>query len=614
MHKTATLITATILIVASFFLHRLYGYLPVTIAVMLTSTVLAGYPVVRKAIGALRYRIVGIEVLVSVATVGAILIGEYWEAAAVTYLFLFGGYLEAKTLEKTRSSIKALLNLAPETARILKNGSEEVVDPKSVAQGDRVIIKPGERIAVDGTVEDGLAYVNQSTVTGESLPVERQVGQQVFAGTVVESGYLIVEAEQVGNQTTFARILELVEEAQDAKAKTQKFLERFSQYYTPGIMVLSLVLFLLTRDIRLSLTLLVIACPGALVISAPVSIVAGIGNGARKGILVKGGDVMERLGTVRAIAFDKTGTITKGEPEVVSMQAFGIDRDNLLQIAASGETYAEHPIAKAIVGYGAKRLPQDFRIPEETNPIAGKGVVFVLGGNTYLMGNRALFADHGISLELHETAIRIEEEQARTVVIVGDSVRVLGFFAIADMVRPQAKELLKALKRIGIRHVVMLTGDNERTARTIAGQLGFDAYRASLLPQDKVKALKELQDKYGTVAMVGDGVNDAPALATADLGIAIGGAGSDVAMETADVIVMSSHLSMLTHAVGLSRATVRNMKQNIVFAILVAIILLAGVLIRTVDLSFGMLVHEFSVLLVILNAIRLMGYGKKSKL
>ena len=614
MHKTATLITATILIVASFFLHRLYGYLPVTIAVMLTSTVLAGYPVVRKAIGALRYRIVGIEVLVSVATVGAILIGEYWEAAAVTYLFLFGGYLEAKTLEKTRSSIKALLNLAPETARILKNGREEVVDPKSVAQGDRVIIKPGERIAVDGTVEDGLAYVNQSTVTGESLPVERQVGQQVFAGTVVESGYLIVEAEQVGNQTTFARILELVEEAQDAKAKTQKFLERFSQYYTPGIMVLSLILFLLTRDIRLSLTLLVIACPGALVISAPVSIVAGIGNGARKGILVKGGDVMERLGTVRAIAFDKTGTITKGEPEVVSMQAFGIDRDNLLQIAASGETYAEHPIAKAIVGYGAKRLPQDFRIPEETNPIAGKGVVFVLGGNTYLMGNRALFADHGISLELHETAIRIEEEQARTVVIVGDTERVLGFFAIADMVRPQAKGLLKALKRIGIRHVVMLTGDNERTARTIAGQLGFDAYRASLLPQDKVKALKELQDKYGTVAMVGDGVNDAPALATADLGIAIGGAGSDVAMETADVIVMSSHLSMLTHAVGLSRATVRNMKQNIVFAILVAIILLAGVLIRTVDLSFGMLVHEFSVLLVILNAIRLMGYGKKSKL
>ena len=614
MHKTSTLIVATVLVVASFILHRLYGYLPVTIAVMLASTALAGYPVVRKAIGALRYRIVGIEVLVSVATIGAVIIGEYWEAAAVTYLFLFGGYLEAKTLEKTRSSIKALLNLAPETARIVKNGKEEVVDPKSVVQGDRVIVKPGERIAVDGTVEDGLAYVNQSTVTGESLPVERQVGQQVFAGTVVESGYLIVEAEKVGDQTTFARILELVEEAQDAKAKTQKFLERFSQYYTPGIMVLSLALFLFTRDIRLSLTLLVIACPGALVISAPVSIVAGIGNGAKKGILVKGGDVMERLGTVRAIAFDKTGTVTKGEPEVVSLQAFDIDRDELLAIAASGETYAEHPIAKAIVGYGAKRLSQDIRIPEETNPIAGKGVVFVLGGKTYLLGNRALFADHGISLEMYEPAIRAEEELARTVVIVGSAERVLGFFAIADTVRPQAKELLKALKKIGIRHVVMLAGDNERTARAIAGQLGFDSYRASLLPQDKVAALKELQAEYGTVAMVGDGVNDAPALATADLGIAIGGAGSDVAMETADVIVMSSHLSMLTHAVGLSRATVRNMKQNIVFAILVAVILLAGVLVRTVDLSFGMLVHEFSVLLVIINAIRLMGYGKNTKL
>ncbi|PKL29203.1 MAG: copper-translocating P-type ATPase [Spirochaetae bacterium HGW-Spirochaetae-2] len=614
MHKTSTLIMATVLVVASFFLHRLYGYISVTIAVMLASTALAGYPVVRKAIGALRYRIVGIEVLVSVATIGAVIIGEYWEAAAVTYLFLFGGYLEAKTLEKTRSSIKALLNLAPETARIVKNGKEEVVDPKSVVQGDRVIVKPGERIAVDGTVEDGLAYVNQSTVTGESLPVERQAGQQVFAGTVVESGYLIVEAEKVGDQTTFARILELVEEAQDAKAKTQKFLERFSQYYTPGIMVLSLVLFLFTRDIRLSLTLLVIACPGALVISAPVSIVAGIGNGAKKGILVKGGDVMERLGTVRAIAFDKTGTVTKGEPEVVFLQAFDIDRDELLGIAASGETYAEHPIAKAIVGYASERLAQDIRIPEETNPIPGKGVVFVLGGKTYLLGNRALFADHTVSLEIHEPAIRAEEELARTVVIVGSTERVLGFFAIADTVRPQAKELLKALKKIGIRHVVMLTGDNERTARAIAGQLGFDSYRASLLPQDKVSALKELQAEYGTVAMVGDGVNDAPALATADLGIAIGGAGSDVAMETADVIVMSSHLSMLTHAVGLSRATVRNMKQNIVFAILVAVILLAGVLVRTVDLSFGMLVHEFSVLLVIINAIRLMGYGKNTKL
>jgi len=614
MHKTSTLIVATILVVASFFLNRLYRYLPVTIAVMLASTVLAGYPVVRKAVGALRYRIVGIEVLVSVATIGAVIIGEYWEAAAVTYLFLFGGYLEAKTLEKTRSSIKALLNLAPETARIVKNGKETVVDPKSVVQGDRVIVKPGERIAVDGTVEDGLAYVNQSTVTGESLPVERQVGQQVFAGTVVESGYLIVEAEKVGDQTTFARILELVEEAQDAKAKTQKFLERFSQYYTPGIMVLSLALFLFTRDIRLSLTLLVIACPGALVISAPVSIVAGIGNGAKKGILVKGGDVMERLGTVRAIAFDKTGTVTKGEPEVVSLQAFDIDRDELLGIAASGETYAEHPIAKAIVRYGAERLVLGIRIPEETNPIPGKGVVFVLGGKTYLLGNRALFADHGVSVEIHEPAIRVEEELARTVVIVGSTERVLGFFAIADTVRPQAKELLKALKKIGIRHVVMLTGDNERTARAIAGQLGFDSYRASLLPQDKVAALKELQAEYGTVAMVGDGVNDAPALATADLGIAIGGAGSDVAMETADVIVMSSHLSMLTHAVGLSRATVRNMKQNIVFAILVAVILLAGVLVRTVDLSFGMLVHEFSVLLVIINAIRLLGYGKKTNL
>ena len=608
MNKTRSLIVATLLVIASFTLHRIYGYTIPTVVVMLISTALAGYPVMMKALGGLRYRVIGIEVLVMVATVGAVIIGEYWEAAAVTYLFMLGGFLEARTLEKTRSSIKSLLDLAPETARIVVDGVERIVNPSEVTQGDTVMVKPGERIAVDGAVVSGSAFVNQATVTGESLPVEHTSGSHVYAGTVVETGYLLVEAERVGDQTTFARILELVEEAQDAKATTQKFLEKFSAFYTPGIIILAIAVYLITRDIHLSLTLLVIACPGALVISAPVSIVAGIGNGAKRGILVKGGDVMERLGNVRAIAFDKTGTVTQGEPAVVAMQSYIGPEEALLEIVATGETYSEHPIAQAIVRYAQEKLTKKIETPEESTPIVGKGVAFTHKGDSYIIGNRTLFSDFSVPFTEYETEVQAQEDRARTVVLVGTQEQMIGWIAVADTVREDAKSLITTLKKRGIKRIVMLTGDNERTANAIAGELGFDEYRANLLPQDKVSAIQELQTSYGTVAMVGGGVNDAPALATADLGIAIGGAGSDVAMETADVVVMSSHLVMLGHAIGLSRATVRNMKQNILFAIMVAALLLAGVLIRTVDLSIGMLVHEFSVLLVILNAIRLLRY------
>lgn len=610
MTKTRSLMLATLLVSTSFLLYRMLGNNLLTVTIMLLSTAFAGYPVFSKALGALRYRVIGIELLVTVATVGAVLIGEFWEASAVTYLFMLGGYLEARTLEKTRSSIQGLLSLAPETARIRVDGVDRKVDPNEVKQGDIVVVKPGERIPVDGLANDGSAYVNQSTVTGESVPVHISEGKAVFAGTVVESGYLVVAAERVGKQTTFARILELVEEAQDAKAKTQKFLERFSRYYTPGIMLLSILVFLLSGDIRLSLTLLVIACPGALVISAPVSIVAGIGNGAKRGILVKGGDIMERLGTVKAVAFDKTGTVTEGEPTVVSITSFGVSEDELLRIAASGETYAEHPIGKAIVRFAKKRLSGGIMVPYASDPIPGKGVSFTLGEGEYLIGNRALFAMYAVSFSDCEDQVIQQEHLARSVVLVGNRRQVLGIIAVADSVREEAADLVGSLKKRGVKKVIMLTGDNERTARAIAQQLGFDAFRAELLPEQKVSAIKELQATYGRVAMVGDGVNDAPALAVADIGIAIGGAGSDVAMETADVVVMSSHLSMLSHAVGLSRATVRNMKQNIYFAILVAASLLIGVLLRSVDLSIGMLVHELSVLLVILNAVRLLRYGK----
>ncbi|MFH2115196.1 MAG: cation-translocating P-type ATPase [Spirochaetota bacterium] len=618
MSKKQIIIVSGILTALSFALKQTLGYAPLAIAAMLATTVVAGTPIFRKAFGALRYRIVGIDALVTIAVSGALLIGEYWEAAAVTFLFMFGDYLEARTIEKTRSSIRSLLDLAPDRARVRRNGVDLEVKPEEVMRGDLVVLKPGERIPVDGKVVEGSSYVNQATITGESIPVHKYQDEAVFSGTMIESGYLVVVADRVGDDTTFARILHLVEEAQDKKAKTQKFLEKFSRWYTPAVVVLASVTYLITRDIRLSLTLLVIACPGALVISAPVSIVAGIGNGAKHGVLVKGGDIMEKLGTVKVVAFDKTGTLTIGKPTVTSVHAFSVSEEELLTLAAIGESYSEHPLARAIVRKASELLGPVNAKPEHTRLITGQGLEFTYQGEDYLIGNRAMFAGQGMDqtmsrgdLAAHETQLTEAESKGQTAVLLGTRTRILGIMAIADVLRKESKELVSALKAQGIRKVVMLTGDNKLAAKAIADELGLDGYFAELLPEGKVQALKELQQKYGRVAMVGDGVNDAPALASADLGIAIGGAGSDVAMETADVVLLSDDVRRLSYAVGLSRATVINMKQNIGFALVVAATLLAGVLGKTVNLSIGMFIHELSVLLVIINAVRLLGYSQR---
>lgn len=611
--KKLQLILATILVVSSFILHKTIGYEAITIIVMVASTLVAGMPVFKKAISALRYRIVGIDALVTIAVIGAMIIGEFWEAAAVTFLFMLGDYLESRTIEKTRSSIKSLLDLAPDITRVRRDGVEMELAPSDVIQGDHVIVKPGEKISVDGIIIEGSAYINQAAITGESIPVSRQVEESVFSGTIIESGYLIIRADKVGEDTTFARIIEMVEDAQDKKANTQKFLEKFSRFYTPIIIVLAIVLYLFTKDIVLALTLLVIACPGALVISAPVSIVAGIGNGAKQGVLVKGGEVMEKLGSLKVVAFDKTGTLTVGKPSVKNIITFGIDERDVLKIAAIGEAYSEHPLAKAILRKAEQQLGRVSEMPEDLKIITGQGIQFKWNDQTYLIGNRNLFREQCIAIGLHEKDLQIEEVKGQTAVMIGDSKRLLGIISIADIVRNDAKKLIANLKAQGIQKVVMLTGDNELAAKAISEELGLDDYYAELLPEDKVRVLGELQEKYGKTAMVGDGVNDAPALASADLGIAIGGAGSDVAMETADVVLMSAEVKKLSYAIGLSRATVRNMKQNIYFALFVAALLLAGVLVITVNLSFGMLIHELSVLLVILNAVRLIKYGDKEK-
>lgn len=598
------------LALAGYVLMRTIGYHPVTIGLMLAATLIAGLPIFRKAFQAIRYKIVGIDALVTIAVTGAVIIGEYWEAAAVTFLFILGDYLESRTIEKTRSSIRSLMDLAPDQARVRRKEGEVVLSPDEVVRGDLVIVKPGEKIAVDGSVIEGTAYVNQAAITGESIPINRLNGDEVFSGTIIESGYLVIRAEKVGEDTTFARILHMVEEAQDKKAKAQKSLEKFSRWYTPSIILLSAVLYVFTRDIRLALTLLVISCPGALVISTPVSIVAGIGNGAKHGVLIKGGEIIEKLGTVKAVAFDKTGTLTEGKPGVTHIKSFGMSEDEVLRIAAIGESYSEHPLGQAIIREAEKRLNIKLTSPEQAEIIIGRGLRFTLDGQDYLIGNRKLFEQTAIDLDNHEDYLKLEETKGQTAVILGTETDILGIISIADTIRNDAKELVRELKRLGVKHIAMLTGDNQRAAKAVADQLGLDAYYAELLPQDKVEVLNSLGDKYGSVAMVGDGVNDAPALATADLGVAIGGAGTDVAMETADVVLMSADIHRLSYAVGLSRATVNNIRQNIIFALAVVAVLLAGVIFRTVNMSLGMLVHEGSVLLVILNAMRLLRYNE----
>ena len=608
--KGQRVMIAGILIAISFALKQPNFNPTVSDVFMIAAAVIAGYPIVLNAIRALKFRYLGIEALVTLAVTGAIIIGEYWEAAAVTFLFMFGSYLEAKTLEKTRSSLKALLDLAPETAKVLRDNGEIEVSPEEVTRGEIVIVRPGEKIPVDGTISEGSAYVNQASITGESLPIAKNIGDVVYLGTIIESGYLKITAEQISEDTTFARILHLVEEAQDKKAKTQKFMEVFAKYYTPGIMILATVIFLVTKDIELALTLLVIACPGALVISTPVSIVAGIGNGAKHGVIIKGGEVIEKLAAIKILAFDKTGTLTVGRPTVTKLKGFAITEEELLYLAASAESYSEHPLAKAILEAG-KGLEEPLITPQDSQFIIGQGLQVKLNDNIYYLGNRKLMTENKIAIPTEVADyLNLEETAGQTTVIVADALNILGVVSIADEIRGDALNLVQKLKRLGIKKTVMLTGDNKLVASSIAKKVGLDDYFAELLPQDKVAILKKLQTEDKT-AMVGDGVNDAPALATADLGVALGGIGSHVAMETADVVLMSAELKKLTYAINLSQATIKNMKQNIYFAILVVGVLLVGVITKTVVLSSGMLIHELSVILVILNAIRLLRFNEK---
>ena len=578
-------------------------------ALLITASIVAGIPTFFKAWQASRLKMFSIELLVTIAVVGALIIGEYVESAAVTFLFLFGAFLEGRSLEKARASLKSLMEMAPLEATVIRTGIRSIIMAEEVVENDLVLIQTGEKIPIDGRVVSGRASVNEAAITGESVPISKAKDDQVFSGSILDSGYLEVIAEKVGEDTTFSKIIELVEEAQEGKAKTQRFLEKFAAIYTPGIMVLSLLVWIITRDVHLSLTFLVIACPGALVISAPVSIVAGIGNAARNGILIKGGEVMENLAKLNAIVFDKTGTLTKGKPEVTAVKGFDISEKELLLMAAEAEVISEHHLGRAIVKKAEKEGLQLVNQPSEVTVLKGRGIEVFLEDKPLYIGNRKGLLQNGIHLaEEMESYATQQEKGGNTAVFVASDQNVLGIISIADTIRDKAKKTIDDLRSAGIGHLVMLTGDNKHTANIVGEQLGMDRIYAELLPEEKAQKVKACMGKGINLAMLGDGVNDAPAIASADVGIAMGVAGTDIAMETADVVLMADNLDKLVHALKLSKATVRNMKQNMFLAVGTVALLLAGVLTENVNLASGMLIHEASVLLVILNAIRLVRY------
>lgn len=608
------LIAASILLLAALVIYLTMGKGIVFSYLLIASSIVAGYPIFMKAWQASRMKMFSIELLVVIAVIGALIIGEYFEAAAVTFLFLFGAFLESRSLVKSRSSLKSLMDMAPLRAVILKNGERTIVMADEVKVSDTVIIQTGDKIPVDGEIISGEAAINQSAITGESILVKKGLGDKVLSGSILDNGYVEVSAESVGADTTFAKIIELVEEAQEGKAKTQRFLEKFAKYYTPSIIAFSILTWIITRDVHLALTFLVISCPGALVISAPVSIVAGIGNGARNGILIKGGEVIENLAKLKGIVFDKTGTLTEGKPMVVDIKTIDIDQTVLLKMAAESEQNSEHHLAKAIVNEAKKLKVELTSQPTETEILKGRGIAVNLNGEQIFIGNRRGLLDNNvvISTEIEEYAQQREKE-GNTAVFVANGLRILGIISIADKVRYEAKDTIKQLEIDGIEHLVMLTGDNEHTANLVAQKLGISKVFANLLPEDKSRKVQSCMNNGVKLGMIGDGVNDAPALAAADVGIAMGVAGTDVAMETADVVLMSDNLKRVSYALKLSKTTIRNMKQNIYFAVATVLLLLIGVLTSNVNLASGMLIHEASVLLVILNAIRLVKHNPNRK-
>jgi len=579
------------------------------------SIVLSGYRVAWRGLKAMAARSFDVDFLVTIAAATAPLIGQWWEGAMVMFLFAAGNAMEEVTTERTRRSVESLMDLAPLTVTVRRDGKEVRIPAAEATVGDVVLVRPGERLALDGTVVEGRSEVNQAPITGESMPVEKSPGSPVYAGTLNGTGFLAVEVQKPPGDTVLARIVDMVSAAAESRASVERFVDRFAAVYTPlviamaaGVAVVLPAFFHwpLARAIYDALALLLIACPCALVISTPVSIVAGVGNAARRGVLVKGGAALERAGEIRAVAFDKTGTLTAARPAVTGVTpAEGRTPGEVLALAAAVEQQSEHLVARAVVE--AARAA-GVTIPAATafQAYPGEGASTFVDGIRLFVGSERLFSrlTHA-DIRLWRAAMEMARAEGRTCVLVGDEQGIMGMVTLADTMRPEVHDAVSGLKRMGIRGIAMLTGDSTATATAVATAAGIDDVRADLLPEDKLHIVGRLQDEYGPLAMVGDGINDAPALAAATLGIAMGALASDTALQAADVAVLSADLRKVPFVLTLGRATRRTIRDNIGIALALKALALVLLALGHLTLWMAVLADTGASVLVILNAMRL---------
>jgi Cd2+/Zn2+-exporting ATPase len=569
----------------------------------------------RKAWLALRARSLDINVLMLVAAAGAIALGEWSEAAAVVFMFAVAQALEARTLERARMAVRALMDLTPAEAVVRGADGQKKVVVDQVAIGSVIVVKPGEKVPLDGEVVAGSSAVNQAPVTGESLPVDKSAGDEVFAGSINGRGALDVRVTRLRRDTTLARIIHLVEQAQARRAPAQTFVERFARLYTPAVILLAVATAAIPPVVfgadfhswlYRALVLLVVSCPCALVISTPVSIVAALSSAARKGVLIKGGAHLERAGSIRCVAFDKTGTLTRGTPEVVDVIPLnGLPPATIIALAASIEQRSDHPIARAIVAY-AEGAGVRADAGANVTALTGLGAEGHVSGTEVILGNHRLFEERQLcSPAVHERLDDLSAHGRTPVLLARDGIPV-GIIAVADRPREAGRDVVDILRQQGVRSVVMLTGDSSATASAIAADLGIDEVCAELMPDDKVRVVEDLRRRYGSVAMVGDGINDAPALASADVGIVMGAAGSDAAIESADIALMADELLKIPYALRLSRATMRNIKANLVISLALKAAFVLAAVGGVATLWMAVLADTGASIIVIANALRLL--------
>jgi Zn2+/Cd2+-exporting ATPase len=598
-----------ILIVLAFAAKWLFKSETAESGLLLAASLIGGFPIAASAWQALKVKVISIDLLVTLAILGAFVIQEFEESAIVAFLFLFGAYLEQRTLAKTRSAIKELVEMVPETAlRQTADGDFEEVDLDDLDEGDILLVKTGGKIPVDGEVVSGSGTANEASITGESMPLGKKPGDPVYAGTILENGTIRIKAEKVGDETTFGKIIELVEEAQDSKSQAERLIDRFSKYYTPVVLLLAIIVGLISQDLELAVTILVLGCPGALVIGVPVSNVAGIGNGAKQGILFKGSEVITKFSKVDTIMFDKTGTLTYGDPRVSQVKKYG-QGQLAEQLLVSVEKESAHPLAKAITGYYEDLEAKEV---EASQVLQGGGIVAQVAGQQVLVGNRYLLDEYHVPVTKEmERDMEKLASAGNSLVLVAVNGQLELALGLKDEIRAGVKEDLAALKKLGVKNLLLLSGDNQKTVDLVAEELGFTEAYGQLLPEDKAEFVKKRQAAGEIVAFVGDGINDSPSLARADIGIAMG-SGTDVAIETSNVVLMNGSFDRIPRALALAKATRRNMIENITIALAVVAVLLVSVLASSwMNMAIGMFVHEGSILVVILNAMRLLAYRSK---